>query len=100
MKDNQGGTVVASITARLPQTKDTPPSLVAEFGWREAKGSTVGLKRALPLPTGASAKRIIGLTFVDNHEIVGAVGVGNTPSKWAVPFTAYYLTLQPVSISR
>lgn len=99
LTDSTGDTVAVAVTARLPQTKETPATLLAKFGWRNVKGS-VGLERAVPLPTGTASKRVMGLTFSDATDIIGTVGVGNTPPKWSGTFTAYYLAVQPVSISR
>ncbi len=98
--DTTGATVVAAVTVRLPQTKDTPETLLAELGCREAKGRTVGLERGLALPTGAKPTRVVGITFAEESNIIGTVGVGNTPAKWTGTFTAYYLTIQTISVSR
>ncbi|MBC8138227.1 MAG: hypothetical protein H8F28_20295 [Fibrella sp.] len=100
LTDSMGGTVAVSITARLPQIEGTPATLVGQLGWREAKGASVGLERAIPLPTGTAVQRVMGLTFAENPDIIGTVGVGNIPSKWNGRFTAYYLALQPVSVSK
>lgn len=100
LTDSTGSTIVVSITARLPHSQDTPETLMADFGWREPKGSSVGLKRALPLPKVSTPRRVVGVTFVDNPEIVKTIGLGKTPGKWTGSFTAYYLAIQPVSISK
>lgn len=98
--DSRGATLAVSVTARLPQTAETPPSLLAGFGWREASGKSTSLELAVALPTGGQPKRVVGLTFVDSSAIIGTIGVGNTPAKWTGNFFAYYLSLQPVSLTR
>lgn len=100
LTDSTGDTIAVAVTARLPHTKETSATLLAQFGWRSVKGSSVGLERAVPLPTGTASKRVMGLTFSDAADIIGTVGVGNTPAKWSGTFTAYYLAVQPVSVSR
>ena len=94
--DKHGATLAVSLTARLPQTPETPATLLASLGWRTATGSSVGLERGSLLPTGQAVVRVVGVTFADNPDFVGTVGVGNLPKKWQGKQTAYYILVQAV----
>jgi hypothetical protein len=96
--DTTGATLLVAATARMPQTNDTPATFLTELGCRQGDGPGLSLKNAAPLPAVSTSKRMIGLTFADESAVVSTVGGGYIPTKWKAPFTAYYLTVETVSL--
>ena len=96
--DKRGGTFIGQVTARLPQVADAKPTVIAGLGYITAKGKTVSLERALPLPTKKQVTRLVGITFADESDFIGTVGVGNYPKQWKGEPVAYYLAVRPLSV--